>query len=67
MVGTFDTKNLDDIDNKRLARLKEKTNWWRSTTMYNLGKAQQTSSPVAQEQDGYEELLEVSMNMVQRP
>jgi hypothetical protein len=47
LVGIFDNKNLADIDNKRLARLKEKTNRWKFTTVYNPGESQQAADAIS--------------------
>ena len=40
LVGIFGDKNLVDIENKRLAKFKEKTMWWRFKIIYNPGKSQ---------------------------
>jgi hypothetical protein len=40
-------KHLANIDNKRLARLKVKTNRWKFTTVYNPGKSQQVADAIS--------------------
>jgi hypothetical protein len=47
VVGIFGNKNLADIDNKRLARLKEKTNWWKFNVVYNPGKTQNAADAIS--------------------
>ena len=39
LLGIFGDKSLVDIDNKRLAKLKEKTMWWNFEIIYNPGKS----------------------------
>ena len=47
LIGIFGDKNLVDIDNKRLAKLKEKTMWWRFKVIYNPGKSQEAADAMS--------------------
>ena len=46
LLGTFGSKNLADIDNKQLAKLKEKTHWWRFKVVYNPGNKQKAADTI---------------------
>jgi hypothetical protein len=40
LLAILGEKSMADIDNKRLAKLKEKTMWWKFKRIYNPGKSQ---------------------------
>ena len=47
LFGVLGDKSLVDIDNKRLARIKEKLMWWRLQVVYNPGKTQNAADAIS--------------------
>ena len=47
LVGIFGDKNLADIDNPRLAKIKEKLMWWKFKVIHVPGKRQDAADAIS--------------------